>query len=121
MNPHTVQISEKLARRLVRHQAHIPCSDKHLPDSILRAREARLALADGPAENLPRQLYAWRGGRAAATMIPENMRENFAASESAAWDHSELAGILWELGIRSATARKWAEEEKLGDGIPNPG
>ena len=45
-----------------------------------------------------------RGSRRAASTVPANMQEHFIARENAAWNHSPLAGALWELGLRSARA-----------------
>lgn len=52
-----------------------------------------------------------RGQRARHADIPTNMRENFAADEERAWSHSDLAGVLWEIGFRASRAIALAENK----------
>lgn len=107
-NSVTVEISEDIARALIKKRVNYNCSKRYLPNSFKRTRSAVLAVANGPVENLAKTLTATRGRRATGTMIPKNMVENFAASEEAAWSHSDLAGVLFEHGFRCVTAIKLA-------------
>lgn len=83
-----------------------------LPSSVRPLLAAALGI---DPETLPPELSAARGDRRQRLTIPANMVTRYQASEAAAWDHSPLAGILWEMGIRAALAIRWAELEKTVD------
>lgn len=78
-----------------------------IPPHIARALIRRRGVAE-PAE-LPRSLSAARGDRIAAAAMPPNMLAQAKASEAKAWNHSPLAGILWEHGFRASIACQLAE------------
>jgi len=45
-----------------------------------------------------------RGARRAWQEIPSNMLPRYMESEARAWNHSPLAGALWEMGFRGSRA-----------------
>jgi hypothetical protein len=63
-----------------------------------------------------------RGHRRRLITIPPNMAARYTAGESAAWNHSPLAGALWEAGTRSARAILLSENARknMFDGISAP-
>lgn len=71
--------------------------------SMTAERERRRALTT---------LSATKGLRAKSDTIPLNMRGNVRADSHRAWSHSDLAGVLWEHGIRASRAIAWARIEQ---------
>jgi hypothetical protein len=66
-----------------------------------------------------------RGTRAAGVSIPPNMRARLAQAEARAWEHSTLAGALFELGMRaslaiSTAAQYLSESQNKGCAGENP-
>ena len=53
-----------------------------------------------------------RGERRRRGNIPANMAAAFLASEQRAWDHSPMAGMLWESGVRASRAISIAENSR---------
>ena len=60
------------------------------------------------AGEYPLEITITRGQRINATIIPKNMLENMKEDEARAWNHSDLAGVLWESGMRATRAIKIA-------------
>lgn len=50
-----------------------------------------------------------RGARRRGESVPANMAAAVLESEARAWNHSPMAGMLWESGVRAARAITWAE------------
>lgn len=59
-----------------------------------------------------------RGSRAAGPNIPPNMRERLRESEARAWEHSTLAGHLWEAGERASRAIALASSNNCCENPP---
>lgn len=97
---HTSTVSPEIARAILRAAA-----DRSPPHK----RAKLLAWAAGPAENLPRELSTSPGIRRYRDEIPPNMLPSFLAGQARAWEHSALAGILWECGLRASRAIALAE------------
>ena len=57
-------------------------------------------------------ITAKRGERIMRTDAPINMQCRLLASERIAWDHSNLAGILWEMGFRASRAMQLSNNHK---------
>ena len=81
--------------------------------TISPAFARKLATATGRDALELQTIAATRGTRRAS--MPANMARKAAADEARAWDHSDLAGILWEHGIRSTRAITWARIEQWKD------
>lgn len=108
MTSKTVKLPPHIARVILRRRASAGLS-QCLGDSFRSPAEKLLALAAGPEETLPAELLVVRGARIASTIVPRNMLANLRASEAKAWEHSDLAGALWEHGFRASIACQLAE------------
>ena len=104
----TIHLSDSLALAL--HILQHPTPSRRLGDSFHAAHAA--ALASRAAGEYPREISATRGSRIAAAIIPPNMLAKMQASEARAWDHSPLAGMLWESGFRASRAIALADSSK---------
>lgn len=57
-------------------------------------------------------IAAKRGERIMRTDAPVNMQCRLLTSERIAWDHSNLAGVLWEMGFRASRAIQLSNNHK---------
>lgn len=57
-------------------------------------------------------ITAKRGERIMRTDAPVNMLCRLLTSERIAWDHSNLAGVLWEMGFRASRAIQLSNNHK---------
>ena len=97
----TVTITPTIAERLANSiPTHPRMGETHAEAAATQRAETR-ALTE---------LSAPRGTRCAGTNAPKNMMARMAADEARAWAHSDLAGVLWEKGIRASRAIAWANQ-----------
>ena len=110
----TLKLPTPLAEVVFRHHHRAPA--RHLGESFHAAHEqARQRIT---ALDFPQEITCQRGQRIAGRMIPRNMEKNILADEARAWNHSALAGALWENGFRASRAIAMAENFAAHDKKP---
>lgn len=100
----TVAISPEIANRLSNSLAP---SHRGLGDCMTDAAAERRATLRGLTT-----ISASRGQRITGTSVPSNLVHKIKADEARAWAHSDLAGVLWEQGLRASRAIAWARSQE---------
>lgn len=83
-----------------------------IPATILINSQLQAIIAANLGIDCRGSITAKRGERIMRTDAPVNMQCRLLTSERVAWDHSHLAGVLWEMGFRASRAIQLSNNHK---------